>query len=242
MRWCSFSLDSVMALILCSCVTTTIGLPDAQHRQQVTFGKDRTVNLCVYLDDGVTEAQARYLLSSWDSEAPLYGLYLNPISFQEHPRLGFFHDQILADVSSIPLNGKCDRVMYFANRNAWDFAFANFPNPILWPVPEVLGEVDDATMSHGFVAAYPDSINGLIFNPYHVTRHELYHLLGSCPHALVMDQCYDRIAELKANSHPDFFASESEDGILFTRRDEVNDTLLAADHETDRATATYAAP
>lgn len=154
----------------CSCFATTVGFQDRLALDTHDFGPAKTINVCVYLDRGIDEQQARSLLSSWDSKAPLYGLYIKPIMFADHPRVGFFHDDILDDVSSIPLAITCDRVLYFSNRNVWDYAYANLPNPVLWPMPEVLGEVDDSTMTHGFVVAQPDSINGLMISPSHVTR------------------------------------------------------------------------
>lgn len=235
----------LLAGLVCSgCFTTTVGFADPAARSRVDFGQARAVNVCVYLDDGISEGDARELLSSWDSEAPLYGLYINPVLFQPHPRSGFSHGEILDDVAAIPLQSKCDRVLYFANRNAWDYLYANFPNPVMWPLPEVLGEVDDSTMTHGFVVAKADSLNGLLFSPYRVTRHELYHLLGGCPHALSLDRCYDRIALLKGAPVQNFFPSESADGRVFTRRQEVNRELasLPPKPEGRVASATRVAP
>lgn len=184
--------------------------------------------MCVYLDDGITREDALELLASWDSEAPMYGLYINPLSFEAHPRAGFFHTDIMSDVTSIPLREGCDRVLYFVNRTAWDYLYASFPNPVLWPMPEVLGETDDDTMTHSFVVAKRDGLIGLWLSPYSVTRHELYHLLGGCPHALLRDRCYERIAELKRRSPSGFFPSWSSDGQLFTTREQVNDALASA--------------
>ena len=218
----TLALGGFAAVFFSGCLFTTVGLADSSRRKSLDFGAPKTVNLCVYLDKDVSRGDAESLLSSWDSEAPLYGLYLNPVSFNTLPRRGFTHDAILSQVKHIPLSGKCDRIVYFAGRNWMDYLYANFPNPVLWPMPEVLGEVDDDTMTHGFIVARRDSVNGLLMSPSSVTVHELYHLLAGCPHAITMDSCYDRIAALKHQADPTFFPSESSDGRIFLNRSAVN--------------------
>src|SRR5215472_12490967 len=56
--------------------------PGSSLRSTIDFGPPETVHLCVFLDQGITEARARELLSSWDSEAPKYGLTVEPVSFR----------------------------------------------------------------------------------------------------------------------------------------------------------------
>ncbi len=83
---------------LCGCLFTVIGLDHEGLRNAIDFGAPETVNLCVYLDRGITADRARELLSSWDSEAPKYRLALKPVSFQPLARDGFFHSSIVRQI------------------------------------------------------------------------------------------------------------------------------------------------
>jgi len=91
----------------------------------------------------------------------------------------------------------CDRMMYFVNRNVLDVAWSV---PELYGAPEVLGEVDDYTMTRGYVVDRIASLNQVLmspwFSPSKVARHETFHMIG-CGHDLVMDQCYKHIAQAK---------------------------------------------
>jgi hypothetical protein len=95
------------------------------------------------------------------------------------------------------------------------------------PLPEVMGEVDDPTMTHGFAAAYAASPAALLYTPKAATSHELYHLLGSCPHAATLDECYERISRLKhTEGDAGFYPSLDESGAqMFVSRDQVNERL-----------------
>jgi hypothetical protein len=84
--------------------------------------------------------------------------------------------------------------MYFVNRNFGDAVYGLLS--IAAGMPEVLGEVDDATLTHGFVVARVASINQTFMSPRSVTEHELFHLLGCAKH-FDMPECYRRIQSLK---------------------------------------------
>lgn len=180
---------------LSGCLFTAIGIDHERLRDSINFGAPQTVNLCVYLDGGITADRARELLSSWDSEAPKYRLTVKPVSFQSLPRDGFFHSSIVRQIDAQPLTPDCDRNLYFVNRNVEDFLWGDLA-AAAFPLPEILGEVDDATLTSGFVVATTISFNQLLLSPYAVTRHELYHLLG-CKQHFDMPACYSQIAALK---------------------------------------------
>jgi len=180
---------------LSGCFFTSIGLEHDNLLRSIDFGPPDTVRLCVLLDRGITESRARELLSSWDSEAPKYALAVEPVSFQPLARSGFFHSSIVRQVQSQTLAPACDRKLYFVGRNPGDFLWGDLAALAL-PLPEVLGEVDDATLTSGFVVAVAISPNQLLLSPYAVTRHELYHLLG-CKQHFDMPACYAQIAALK---------------------------------------------
>lgn len=181
-----------MAAIVASC--TSMGIDHPRLRDSIDYGPPENVRLCVLLDNGITRDDANTLLRSWNDEAKIYNLYLDPVSYQKFPREGFFHGEILDQVSQVPLGKSCDRILYFVNRNVADVAFGVISTTV--GVPEVLGEVDDATLTHGYVVARRATLNQLIMSPSGVTQHELFHLLG-CPEHFDMPDCYARIHNLK---------------------------------------------
>lgn len=181
-----------LAANLASC--TSMGVDHPALRDSIDYGPPENVRLCVLLDNGITPTDANALLESWNDEAKIYNLYLQPVSYQSFPREGFFHTEILEQVSQVPLGKSCDRVLYFVNRNVGDVAYGLISTSV--GVPEILGEVDDATLTHGYVVARRATLNQLLMSPSDVTQHELFHLLG-CPKHFDMPDCYLRIHNLK---------------------------------------------
>jgi hypothetical protein len=182
----------LIAMVLPGC--TSMGFDHPALRDSINYGAPQEVRLCVYLDNGITPQDAQALLDSWNEEAQIYGLYVRPVSFTPMTREGFFHTSILEQVDEIPLGPSCDRVLYFVNRNPGDYAFGLIAATV--GVPEILGEVDDPTLTHGYVVARRATINQIVMSPYGVTRHEMFHLLG-CPEHFDMPDCYRRIHDLK---------------------------------------------
>jgi hypothetical protein len=171
-----------------------MGIDHPALRDSIDYGPPQEVRLCVYLDDGLTPQDANALLDSWNQEARLYKLYVQPVSYTPMSRAGFFHSTILEQVEAVPLGPSCDRVLYFVNRNAGDVAFGLLATTV--GVPEILGEVDDPTLTHGYVVARRATLNQIVMTPSSVTQHELFHLLG-CPEHFDMPDCYERIHNLK---------------------------------------------
>jgi hypothetical protein len=188
----ALALVATLALAASGC--TSMGWDNVALRDTYNFGPPEKVRMCVYLDDGVTRQDASTLLDSWNEEGSIYNLYIDPVSFKHMSRIGFFHNEILAQVDSIPLGPTCDRVIYFVNRNAGDVLYGLAA--INLGLPEVLGEVDDATLTHGFVVARLATLNQLVMTPSDVTQHELFHMMG-CPEHFDMADCYRRIHDLK---------------------------------------------
>ncbi len=185
---------AILALATASVSCTSMGFDHSGLRDSIDYGPPENVRLCVLLDSGISRGDADTLLGSWNDQAKIYKLYLEPVSYREFPRNGFFHGEILEQVSQVPLGSSCDRVLYFVNRNLGDVAFGLFSTAA--GVPEVLGEVDDATLTHGYVVARRATVNQLVMSPSGVTQHELFHLLG-CPEHFNMPDCYTRIHNLK---------------------------------------------
>ena len=171
-----------------------MGFDHPALRDAMDFGPPQEVRMCAYLDDGITPEEATELLDSWNQEASIYNLYVKPVSFEYMKREGFFHSQILDQAKKIPLGSSCDRVLYFVNRNLADVGYGLAAAAA--GLPEVLGEVDNPTLTHGFVVARRASISQVVMTPSSVTQHELFHLLG-CPQHFDMPDCYRRIQSLK---------------------------------------------
>lgn len=221
-------------LFLSGCATT-IGKWDQTKYAATDFGSWRTVNVCMYRDAGVPPERARELLRETINEWQRYSIALNVIDRGEMARRGFWHNQLLDQIDSVPLAPPCDRIFWLVNRNTADYIYADGPAFLtlgtVSAMPEVLGEVDDPTMTHGWAIAYGDSLNTLLMGPVAAVKHEFYHLIGSCPHKLTMDVCYERIAALKhgegrAGWYPsigikgqEFFDRQEANGILATYRD-----------------------
>jgi hypothetical protein len=176
----------------------------------------------VYADDGISAAEVHRLVEdAWRDEEPLYQLRVFVASVTPWSRPAFTMNGIIEALVRQPLAGKCDRVLALIGRNAGDVIFGLF-------FPEVLGAVNDKTLTHGYVVARRASLNQLLLSPLEVTRHEIYHLLG-CHEHFNMPQCYQQIAFLKRwkqAHHTDFFpAWDAINSRLLTSRNEVNGRL-----------------
>jgi hypothetical protein len=191
----------VLGIILLQGCATSIGKWDQRSYAATDFGAWRTVNVCMYRDAGVPVEREQQLLRETIEEWKQFNVSLNIIDRGEMERQGFWHNQLSNQIDSVRLTPPCDRVFWLVNRTAADYLYADGPAFLtlgtLIAMPEVMGEVDDPTMSHGWATAYGDSLNSLLMRPSAVLKHEFYHLVGSCPHGLTMDACYERIADLK---------------------------------------------
>jgi hypothetical protein len=183
------------------CFVTSVGMDRPEVRAQTDFGPPETLRVCALLDDGISQRDAQETLADYwnQDEASKYNLSVKMVSYSSLPRSidQFFHWQIGHQVAIRQIPPGCDRMMYFVNRNALDVAWSV---PELYGAPEVLGEVDDYTMTRGYVVDRIASLNQVLmspwFTPSKVARHETFHMIG-CGHDLVMDQCYKHIAEAK---------------------------------------------
>jgi hypothetical protein len=220
----------LLATFLLQGCATGIGRWDQTKYTATDFGSWRTVNVCMYRDVGVPAERERLLLHNVVDEWRQYWVALNVIDQGEMERRGFWHNELIDQIDSVPLLPPCDRVFWLVNRNTADYLYADGPAFLtlgtLVAMPEVLGEVDDPTMTHGWAIAYGDSLNTLLMRPAAVLRHEFYHLVGSCPHAATMDECYERIAELKhSQGQEGWYPSIGIDGQEFFDRHEADRVL-----------------
>jgi hypothetical protein len=222
-----------LALVLLS-ACTSMGTHNHVLRTDHDFGAVETVDVCLYLDDGITEETGRKLVyDAWHAEGHMYGIELNIVRVEEWPRPAFHMEAILAELRQKPLEAPCDRILALVGRNLGDMVWAFFG-------PEVLGAVNDETLTHGYTVAQRRTVNQLLMSPVDVTRHEIYHMLG-CDIHYDMPHCYDQIARLKEWRRTyggDFFpAWDLVNKRLIPTREAVNVRLAEVNNVSTVATA-----
>jgi hypothetical protein len=211
----------LIGIALSAC--TGMGLHSAPSRAGRDFGPPTTLALCLLVDEGISEAAARAMIDeAWGEEGRLYGLTIEVVSVSRWRRAGFTMDGIMNALLREPLGPRCDRLFALIGRHAGDVVWG------LLGLPEVLGAVDDNTLTHGYAVVSRASLNQVFMSPTSVVRHELYHLLG-CDEHFDMVSCYDRIAALKRRKQEagtDFFpAWDAVNGRVLSSREAVNATL-----------------
>jgi hypothetical protein len=183
------------SIAACLCVAllagcTSVGIHSSAARAQLDFGAPDTVSLCLYLDEGISEQHARALVeNAWRDEAPLYGLQIKVASVTRWQRPAFMMDGIIDELLRKPLTPGCDRIFALVGRHMGD---------VVWGIllPEMLGAVNEETLTHGYAIARRATLNQIFTSPTSIVRHEIYHLLG-CDEHFHMKRCYEQIASLK---------------------------------------------
>jgi hypothetical protein len=209
----------IVAILFAGCGGTFIGQWDEGAYSTHDFGAWRQIHVCVYRDQGLSWPEAQRLIndSQWPARIGYY--YHLELALEDRgvlPSDSSWHDRMMDQVAAIPLDGDCDRVFYLPMHHAGDFLYGTLPLAAGLALPEVAGEVDDPTMTHGWAWANSDSpLMALTYGPSYVIWHEFYHLLGGCPDQWWLEHgmraCYDAIARLKglAAKDSDFYPSWS---------------------------------
>jgi len=168
---------------------TTIGHHDAVARKQIDFGPPETVKVCLYLDEGISEPEGRTLITNaWVVEPEMFGINIEVAEVHQWKRPAFMYQGIMDSLVKIKLEAPCDRIIALVNRHSGDLLFGLLG-------AEVLGAVNDDSLTHGFTIARRASLAQLAMSPTEVLEHELYHYLG-CDH-YHMKECYKQIAYMK---------------------------------------------
>ncbi|HEY1141324.1 MAG TPA: hypothetical protein VGE88_14150 [Lysobacter sp.] len=193
-----------------------------RERYALDYGPPMQLRVCVLHAPGVAPQRIDALIHAVNEEFAGYGIEVVVPWSRPWQRAGFTHERLFDDVAARELEAPCDRLVAFVDRNAGD---------ALWGLvmPEVLGMVDEATHTRGYVVATSASLNQLFAPPSKVAVHEFYHLLG-CPHAGSMDACYRSIAALKNAriAGTDFVPGIDADGRFVVTREDANRTLRDA--------------
>ena len=209
-------LVAILAVTVSGC--TTVGV-NTRERATIDFGPPMTLNVCLLRAPGVTAQTVDGLLGSVNKEFSPYNIQVVVPWQRPWARAGFTSTSLFDDVARRDLEPPCDRLIALVDRNAGDF---------LWGLvmPEILGEVDEATHTRGYIVATVGSLNQMFEPPSAATVHEFYHLLG-CPHAATLTKCYHLIASLKAhtNASRGFAPGIDPTGQFLMTRERVNASL-----------------
>jgi hypothetical protein len=214
-------LATFLIVVLAASGCTTVGV-NTRDRTTIDYGPPITLNICLLRAPGVTEERVDELVAAVNNEFAPYKIQVVIAWQRPWTRAGFTSTSLFDDVARRDLEPPCDRLIALVDRNAGDF---------LWGLvmPEILGEVDQATHTRGYIVATTASLNQMFEPPSVATVHEFYHLLG-CPHAASLTKCYHLIASLKAHTDAanGFVPGIDPNGQFLMTRERANATLRSA--------------
>lgn len=199
----------------------SLGAEDAGYRDGIDYGPPRDIQVCLLKAPDVGDVRARQLVAAMNQEMRPFGIRVVVPWTRPWQRPGFTERAMLRDLAARPLEAPCDRLVALVGRHVGD---ALWGLPLL---PEIVGSVDTASMTRGYVVANRATLAQAWVRPTDVAAHEFYHLLG-CPHAKSRVLCYRRIATLKrAAGDSGFFPSMTLDGTLVATREIADARALA---------------
>ena len=204
---------------------TTIGIGTHADRSVGYSGATESLRLCIYKDSSVSDASVDEIIGAVREEFSSFGLRVEVPWIRKWDRPAFEMQGILGDIAAKPLECPCDRLFAIVGRDARDFVWGLM-------LPEVLGAVEDTTLTKGYAVGSVGSLNQVLSfqSPTDIAVHEAYHLLG-CKHGLFADSCHHqvasirRVAQYNREQGHDFFPAMSLSGRIFWTRDEVDRTL-----------------
>lgn len=136
-----------MLLALFNNGCTSVGTHDYRSLNSNNFGEVEDLRVCLLLDDRhINEKQAMSLMAKVAVEFMPYKIRLSVPWIRHWDRTAIFNKGIFENVAHQTIEPPCDRLFVFVGRNFIDFAFG------LTGI-EILGAVDTATHTRGFVVA-----------------------------------------------------------------------------------------
>jgi hypothetical protein len=204
---------------------TTIGIGDRADPNRGYTGEVEALRLCIYKDSNVSDASVNEIIGAVREEFSPFGLRVEVPWIRKWDRPAFEMQGILRDIAARPLECPCDRLFAIVGRDGRDFVWGLM-------MPEVLGAVEDDTLTKGYAVGSVGSLNqALSFqSPTDIAVHEAYHLLG-CKHGLFADSCHHQVASIRKIARnnreqgQDFFPAMSLSGRIFWTRAEVDKAL-----------------
>ena len=220
-----FSGSMIPILLLAGC--TTIGIADQEALKSGYIGQPEIFRICIYKDVNVPDQPVEEIIGGISEELAPLGLRVQVPWVKTWQRPAFAMEGILRDIAARPLDSPCDRLFAIVGRDYRDF---------MWGIilPEVLGAVEDETLTKGYAVGEWGSLNQVVSlgSPKDIAVHEAYHLLG-CKHGLFASACYTqvagirRIAQQNRQQGQDFFPAMTLKGRIFWTRAEVDSFLRA---------------
>lgn len=210
--------------ILTNC--TTIGFHQDKLRESLSFGEPVSFRVCVIKEKGILDQDVSALFEVWNEELSLYKLKAEATILLEIERPGFYGSDILDYLINTRMPDQCDRLLYLKGRTWGDIVFEVFTLGIFAGIGlklEVQGAVEAKTNTKGYIKAkYISTIQLIFTSPKSTLIHEGYHLLG-CGHQLFMEECYERIKDVKLlltdpNRDPNFFPNINSSGRKILKR------------------------
>lgn len=182
------------------------------------------LRICFLVDSGITQERVNQLSEAMRIELSNQRIKLTVPWSRPWTRSAFARDGLLSEISRIPLEAPCDRLVALLGRHVGDFLYG------LVAGIEVLGAIELVTHTRGYIVAERGSINQLFISPTSVAAHETFHLLG-CKDSDGPAECRAQIHKLSEaarknrNSGKDFFPGFSINGQMIVERD-LSDLLL----------------
>ena len=200
---------------------TSIGMHNTAALQNINFGPQERLRICVLLDDHeVTEAEGVKLIQNIAQAFALYGIMVEVPWYRSWHQPDGGNSAIIQDLAARRLQAPCDRLIALAGVHVSDVLVGMLG-------VMTLGAVDTVTHTRGYVLCDSTCSGQMLTTPYIAIVHESYHLLG-CEHDLSMENCYERIRMLKEAARQnrergnDFFPTYSRNGQIILRREDVN--------------------
>ena len=170
---------------------TTIGTASLEDIKSHDFGGEQTLRMCIYKDTTVSDAQTEKMIAVMKKEFLPFGIKVEIPWVRDWKRPAF-----PATGSSMTLlRARWNRRAIVCS--AWS---AGIWGTFLWGIilPEILGAVEETTMTKGYAVAEWGSLNQVLAlrSPENLMVHETYHLLG-CGHGLNAGLCLDQIVRMK---------------------------------------------
>lgn len=203
-----------------------VGFHRASIRNEIDFGKEENLRLCVWKDKKISHKDLIDLIDIWNGELNHYKIKIRLSEVKNWERPGWTGFAIMDEVFMTKLPNQCDRLLAVAGGKISDtvfeivgifFAFFGIPSF------QVLGAVETKTGTRGYILGQTRTISHWLSGGASGTLiHEGYHLLG-CGHSFFLSECYlqiQKVKELKRKNNISgvpFFPSVDEDGNVFLK-------------------------
>ena len=218
----------LLVMVLSTAGCTTIGIGDKAALNGADLGQPEILRLCIYKDVAVPDQRVEEIIGAIKGEFALHGVQIEVPWIRPWQRPAFEMEGIINDIAARPLECPCDRLFGVVGRDYKDFVWGLV-------LPEILGAVEDGTLTKGYTVGEWGSLNQLLSlqSPADTAVHEAYHLLG-CKHGLFASACYRqveamrKVAQDNRQQGKDFFPAMNLKGRIFWTRADV-DRYLGVD-------------